>query len=169
MTEKVADHRRRLRGPSGLERRSPGRAACQVVGAAARLDGTGHDVARLRGAQRPGGGEQNQRRNGLDYVRTAWSKGLPTHIVLLRHILRPALVQIITVFGVAFSALLAGSVLVEYVFSWPGLGQYAYRSTTGLDLPSITGITLFVAAVYVGINFVVDVLYGVIDPRIRLR
>jgi peptide/nickel transport system permease protein len=106
---------------------------------------------------------------GRDYVRNAWAKGVPAHRVMIRHVLRPALVPIITVAGLAFGTLLAGAVLVERVFSWPGLGQYAYRSANGLDLPAIMGVTLFVAAVYIVINLFVDVLYGVIDPRIRLR
>jgi peptide/nickel transport system permease protein len=59
-------------------------------------------------------------------------------------------------------------VLVENIFSWPGIGQYAYHSATTLDLPAIMGVSLFVAVVYIVINFLVDVLYGVIDPRIRI-
>ena len=84
------------------------------------------------------------------------------------HVLRPALVSIITVAGVAFGSLLSGTVLVENIFSWPGVGQYAYRSAVNLDLPAIMGVSLFVALVYIVVNLVVDLLYGVIDPRIRL-
>jgi len=105
---------------------------------------------------------------GNDYVRAARLKGLPEHVVVLRHVLRPALVAIITVAGVAFGNLLSGTVLVENVFSWPGVGQYAYRSAVNLDLPAIMGVSLFVALVYIVINLAVDLLYGVIDPRIRL-
>ena len=103
-----------------------------------------------------------------DYVRAARLKGLPEHVVVLRHVLRPALVAIITVAGVAFGSLLAGTVLVENIFSWPGVGQYAYHSAVNLDLPAIMGVSLFVALVYIVINLAVDLLYGVIDPRIRL-
>jgi peptide/nickel transport system permease protein len=103
-----------------------------------------------------------------DYVRAARLKGLPEHVVVLRHVLRPALVAIITVAGVAFGNLLAGTVLVENIFSWPGVGQYAYHSAVNLDLPAIMGVSLFVALVYIVINLAVDLLYGVIDPRIRL-
>jgi peptide/nickel transport system permease protein len=106
---------------------------------------------------------------GKEYVLNAWAKGLPSRVVLLRYILRPALIPVITVSGLAFGTLLSGAVLVERVFSWPGLGQYAYRSASGLDLPAIIGVTLFVAIVYIGVNLVVDVLYTVIDPRIRVR
>lgn len=102
-----------------------------------------------------------------DYVRAAHAKGLPLGTVVRRHVLRAALVPIITVVGTAFASLLAGTVLVEQIFSWPGIGSYAYRSATNLDLPGIMGVTLFVAVVYITVNFVVDVLYGLIDPRIR--
>ncbi len=104
---------------------------------------------------------------GNDYVRSAWAKGLPTGTIIRRHVLRAALVPIITVLGTAFASLLAGTVLVEQIFAWPGIGEYAYRSATNLDLPAIVGVTLFVAVVFIAVNFVVDVLYGVIDPRIR--
>lgn len=103
-----------------------------------------------------------------DYVRTARAKGLPERTVIRRHVLRPALVPILTVFGVAFGSLLSGTVLVEKIFSWPGIGQYAYDSALNLDLPSIMGVSLVVATIYIVINFIVDVLYGVIDPRIRV-
>ncbi|MET3805805.1 peptide/nickel transport system permease protein [Nakamurella sp. UYEF19] len=105
---------------------------------------------------------------GNDYVRAARAKGLPERVVVMRHVLRPALVSIITVAGVAFGSLLSGAVLVESIFSWPGLGAYAYLSAINLDLPAIMGVSLVVAVVYIGLNLLVDVLYGVIDPRIRL-
>lgn len=105
---------------------------------------------------------------GNDYVNAARAKGLPAHTVLLRHVLRAALPSIITVAGLALANVLTGTVLVEQIFSWPGIGQYAYRSATNLDLPSIMGVTIFVAIVYTLTNLVVDVLYTVIDPRVRL-
>jgi peptide/nickel transport system permease protein len=105
---------------------------------------------------------------GNDYVRAARAKGLPERVVILRHVLRPALVAIITVASVAFGGLLSGAVLVENIFSWPGLGQYAYRSAVNLDLPAIMGVSVVVAAIYIIMNLLVDLLYGVIDPRIRL-
>ncbi len=103
-----------------------------------------------------------------DYVRAARAKGLPERTVVVRHVLRAALPAVITVIGLAFANVMTGAVLVENIFSWPGIGQYAYRSATTLDLPAIMGVSLFVAVVYVVVNFVVDVLYGVIDPRIRI-
>jgi peptide/nickel transport system permease protein len=105
---------------------------------------------------------------GNDYVRAARAKGLPERNVLVRHVLRAALPSVVTVIGLVFANVLTGTVLVETIFSWPGIGQYAYRSAVTLDLPAIMGVSLFVAVVYITINFAVDVLYGVIDPRIRV-
>jgi peptide/nickel transport system permease protein len=105
---------------------------------------------------------------GNDYVRAARAKGLPEEVVLRRHVLRAALPSVVTVIGLVFANVLTGTVLVETIFAWPGIGQYAYRAAVNLDLPAIMGVSLFVAAVYIGVNFVVDVLYGVIDPRIRV-
>jgi peptide/nickel transport system permease protein len=103
-----------------------------------------------------------------DYVRAARAKGIPEGVVVRRHVLRAALPSVITVLGLVFANVLTGAVLVESIFAWPGVGQYAYRSAVTLDLPAIMGVSLFVAVVYVSVNFVVDVLYGVIDPRIRI-
>lgn len=105
---------------------------------------------------------------GNDYVRAARAKGLPEHVVVIRYVLRAALPAIVTVIGLLFANILTGAVLVENIFSWPGIGQYAYQSAINLDVQAIAGVSLFVAVVYVSVNFVVDVLYGVIDPRIRL-
>ncbi|MEO9175867.1 MAG: ABC transporter permease, partial [Gaiellales bacterium] len=104
-----------------------------------------------------------------DYVRAARSKGMPSRIVILRHILRAAMPSIITVIGLSFANVMTGTVLVEKIFSWPGIGLYAYNSASTLDLPAIMGVSLFVAIVYITINFIVDVLYGVIDPRLRIQ
>jgi peptide/nickel transport system permease protein len=103
-----------------------------------------------------------------DYVRTARAKGLPERAVILGHILRAASPPVITVIGLAFGNVMTGTVLVENIFSWPGIGQYSFRSATTLDLPSIVGVMLFVALVYILANLVVDILYGMIDPRVRL-
>ncbi len=104
---------------------------------------------------------------GNDYVRAARAKGLPESTVVRRHVLRPALVSVITVAGVAFANLLSGTVLVEKIFSWRGVGEYAFTSALALDLPAIMGVSLVVAVVYVLVNLVVDVTYGLVDPRIR--
>jgi len=105
---------------------------------------------------------------GNDYVRGARAKGLPERIVVLRYILRAALPSVVTVLGLVFANVLTGAVLVEKIFSWPGIGQYAYQAAVNLDVQAIAGVSIFVAVVYVTVNFIVDVLYGVIDPRIRI-
>ncbi|KAB8194456.1 ABC transporter permease subunit [Nonomuraea phyllanthi] len=106
---------------------------------------------------------------GQDYVRAARAKGLPGRTILFTYVLRSALVPVITVAGLAFGSLLSGTVLVEAIFAWPGVGQYAYKSATTLDLPAVMGVGLVVGVVYLVINLIVDVLYGVIDPRVRLQ
>jgi peptide/nickel transport system permease protein len=106
---------------------------------------------------------------GNDYVRAARAKGLPERVVVRRYILRAALPAVITVLGLVFANVLTGAVLVEKIFSWPGIGQYAYQAAVNLDVPAIAGVSLFVAVVYITVNFIVDILYGLIDPRIRVR
>jgi peptide/nickel transport system permease protein len=103
-----------------------------------------------------------------DYIRAARAKGLPARSIVFRHILRAALPSIVTVIGLAFANVMTGAVLVEDIFSWPGLGQYGYLSAIHLDLPAIAGVSLFIAGVYVTVNFIVDILYGLLDPRIRV-
>ena len=104
-----------------------------------------------------------------DYVRTARAKGLPARIVVFRHVARPAIAPVVTIVGLAFGNVMTGTVLVESIFSWPGIGQFSYISSTSLDLPAIVGVMLFVGFVYIAINLAVDVLYGVIDPRLKVR
>lgn len=102
---------------------------------------------------------------GADYIRTARAKGLRERAVIFRHALRNALVPVVTLSGVAFAQLLTGTVLTETIFSWPGLGRYAFQSALALDVPAITGITLLVALIYLIINFLVDFSYVFLDPR----
>lgn len=104
-----------------------------------------------------------------EYVRAAIAKGLPRRIIVWRHVFRAGLLPVLTVSGLMFASLLGGAVLVEQVLSWPGLGQYAYKSAISLDLQAILGVTLFIAVVYTAINLLVDVLYSVIDPRIGAK
>lgn len=103
-----------------------------------------------------------------DYVRTARAKGVSEFAVVRRHALRNAMIPTITVIGLTFASLLAGAVLTETIFSWPGLGQFAVRMALKLDYPGLIGVTLVVAVVYIIVNFIVDVLYGILDPRIRI-
>ena len=105
---------------------------------------------------------------GEDYVRTARAKGLGEHAVLIRHAARNGLIPIVTVMGVNFGRLLSGAVVIETVFAWPGLGLYAFRSATSLDLPAIMGVGIVVATIYILANLLVDIAYAIIDPRIRV-
>ena len=105
---------------------------------------------------------------GNDYVRAGRAKGLGSGTVIGTYVLRAASGSILTVTGVAFGGLLAGTVLIETVFNWPGLGLYAYRSATTADLNSIMGVTLFVSVSYILVNLIVDLCYMVVDPRVRL-
>lgn len=103
-----------------------------------------------------------------DYVRTARAKGLGELPVVVLHALRNALIPVVTVTGLAFASLLSGAVLTETVFAWPGIGRYAVTASANLDYPAILGVTILTAVIYIGVNFAVDVLYGVLDPRIRV-
>ncbi len=105
---------------------------------------------------------------GQDYVRTARAKGLGSGSVIVRHALRNALIPVVTVFGLQFGNLLAGAVIVETVFSRPGLGRLIVGGILAKDFPLVQGTVLFVAAAYVLINVVVDVVYAYVDPRIRI-
>jgi peptide/nickel transport system permease protein len=102
---------------------------------------------------------------GEDYVRTARAKGLLESQVLLRHVLRNACIPLITEAGLQFGRLLSASFLVEVVFSWPGVSNYAVRSTTSVDLPAVMGVVLLYATLYLVVNFLVDVGYAAVDPR----
>ncbi|PWJ53810.1 peptide/nickel transport system permease protein [Quadrisphaera granulorum] len=103
-----------------------------------------------------------------EYVRAARAKGLGPGRVVVGYVLRGASLPILTVVGIAFGSLLSGTVLVESVFAWPGLGTYAYQAASNLDLPGIMGVGLVVGVIYLVLNLIVDVLYGVLDPRVRL-
>jgi peptide/nickel transport system permease protein len=102
-----------------------------------------------------------------DYVRTARAKGASEAAVVGKHTLRNALIPVVTVGGIQLGQLMAGAIILESVFSLPGLGRLALGAISARDLPVVQGVTLFVAAVIVAINFVVDVAYGLLDPRIR--
>ena len=103
-----------------------------------------------------------------DYVRTARAKGLPRWDVLVRHAARNALIAVLTVVGLSFGGLLSGAVVTETVFAWPGLGSYAFQSSTSLDIPAIMGVGIIIASIYIVVNLLVDVAYAAIDPRIRI-
>jgi peptide/nickel transport system permease protein len=103
-----------------------------------------------------------------DYIRTARAKGLPERTVVLKHGLRAALTPIVTIFGLDVGLLLGGAVLTETVFSLPGIGRFAIDAIGQNDLPEVLGVTLFGAFFIVMANLIVDILYAVIDPRVRL-
>ncbi len=102
-----------------------------------------------------------------DYITLARSKGLTERIVIYRHALRNALIPTVTVIGLAFGGLITGAVLTETIFNWPGLGRWAVRAIFFSDIAAITGFTLLVALIFVSANLIVDLVYGVLDPRIR--
>jgi ABC-type dipeptide/oligopeptide/nickel transport system permease component len=106
---------------------------------------------------------------GEDYVRTARAKGLPEHRVILVHALRNALLPVITIVGLQFGSLLSGAIVVEKVFSRPGLGSELVAAIFARNYPVVQGLVLVIATIYVIVNILVDLAYGLVDPRIRRR
>lgn len=104
-----------------------------------------------------------------DYIRTAYAKGFHLPPVIFRHALKNALLPIVTVVGLQTGALLGGAVVTETVFAWPGVGQLAVNAIASRDYPVVQGVVLVSALIFVIINLVVDLLYSVLDPRIRYR
>ncbi len=102
-----------------------------------------------------------------DYVRTAKAKGLGGALVLFRHALKNAALPVVTIIGLQMGTLLAGAVLTETIFAWPGIGRWVYDGILGRDYPIVQGGTLVIALIFVVVNFTVDILYAVLDPRIR--
>jgi dipeptide transport system permease protein len=102
-----------------------------------------------------------------DYVRTARAKGLTARRVTGVHALRNALLPVVTVIGLSVSGLMAGAVLTETIFSWPGVGHWLIDSIGRRDYPALQGGVMLISAVVIGVNLIVDLVYGVIDPRIR--
>ena len=103
-----------------------------------------------------------------DYMRTARAKGLRERKVISLHGMRNALIPVVTVIGLAYGNLLVGSILIESIFAYPGIGRYMFRASTSQDFPAIMGVSLLIAVIYVGVNFVVDICYYFLDPRIRI-
>jgi peptide/nickel transport system permease protein len=104
-----------------------------------------------------------------DYVRTARAKGLSPRTVMYRHVLRTALMPIITIVGLNLPAVVTGAAVTESVFGWPGMGRLVVDSATTRDYPVVMAVTVLVACTVVVINLLTDVLYAVVDPRITLR
>jgi peptide/nickel transport system permease protein len=104
-----------------------------------------------------------------DYVRTAEAKGLTAAVIRRRHLLRNAMLPVVTTIGLQLGLLLSGAILTETVFAFPGIGQEIYSSILNKDYAVLQGAILFIAVLYVVINLIVDLLYGVLDPRVRVR
>lgn len=104
-----------------------------------------------------------------DYIRTARSKGLSERVVVYKHAFRNALIPIVTVIGNYFAGLFAGAIITEYVFNWPGIGSATINAITQRDYPVVMGIVLFIAAIFVISNLIVDITYALIDPRVKLK
>lgn len=104
-----------------------------------------------------------------DFIRTERAKGLPERLVVYKHAVRNAMIPVITVIGLNFGLLLAGAILTETVFSWPGIGRYAVNAVRMRDYPAVQGCVLFFAFVFVVVNLITDIIYVYIDPRIHYR
>ncbi|WP_427110049.1 ABC transporter permease [Lysinibacillus xylanilyticus] len=105
----------------------------------------------------------------LDYVRTVRSKGMSEQNVMYKHVLKNSMIPILTVFGLIMAEVVAGTIIVEQVFSLPGVGQLLITAISNRDFPLVQGIVMYITVAVVMINFTVDILYSVLDPRIRLR
>ena len=104
---------------------------------------------------------------GQDYIRTAQSKELPWWKILIKHALPNSMIPVLTVIGTDFGSYLSGAVLTESIFGWPGIGRLALGAIMSRDFPVVQGTVLFMAMMFICVNLIVDILYGVIDPRIR--
>ena len=104
-----------------------------------------------------------------EFVRTARASGLDTRTVIITYAFRNAMLPVVTTLGMVFSFLLGANVLVEKVFAWPGIGSYAVEALLQSDFAPVQGFVLTMAVLYVVLNLVIDILYGVIDPRVRLE
>src|SRR5262245_17996529 len=104
-----------------------------------------------------------------DFVRTARASGLPSRTVIVTYAFRNAMLPVVTTLGMVFSFLLGANVLVEKVFAWPGIGSYAVEALITSDFAPVQGFVLTMAVLYVALNLIIDILYGVIDPRVRLE
>lgn len=105
---------------------------------------------------------------GQDYVRTARAKGISEFKVIVKHALRNALNPVITTVSAWFAGLLAGTYFIEYIFNWPGIGMFTIDSILKLDYPAIQGSVLFAAVIFVIVNFIVDILYATVDPKVKI-
>jgi peptide/nickel transport system permease protein len=105
---------------------------------------------------------------GEDFIRTARAKGLPQRMVLWRHALRNALIPVVTIVGLQFSFLLAGTIIIENVFYLPGLGRLIFQAITQRDLIVVESVVMLLVAAVIAVNILVDVSYAIVDPRLRV-
>jgi peptide/nickel transport system permease protein len=104
-----------------------------------------------------------------DYIRTAWSKGLPERAIVLRHALKNALIPVVSLIGLQMPLYIGGSVIIEAIFRLPGVGLFFFEALTRLDYPVVQSVNLIIAAMVVGLNLAIDLSYAFLDPRIRYR
>jgi peptide/nickel transport system permease protein len=104
-----------------------------------------------------------------DYIRTAWSKGLPERAIVLRHALKNAMIPVVSLVGLQTPLYIGGSVIIEAIFRLPGVGLFFFEALTRLDYPVVQSVNLIVAAMVVGLNLIIDLSYAFLDPRIRYR
>jgi peptide/nickel transport system permease protein len=104
-----------------------------------------------------------------DYIRTAWSKGLPERAIVLRHALKNAMIPVVSLIGLQTPLYIGGSVIIEAIFRLPGVGLFFFEALTRLDYPVVQSVNLIVAAMVVGLNLAIDLSYAFLDPRIRYR
>jgi peptide/nickel transport system permease protein len=104
-----------------------------------------------------------------EYVKTARAKGLPESTVLLKHALKNSLIPVVTVIGLQFGTLLAGAIITETIFSWPGIGRLTIQAINSRDYPLVQGCILMIASTYVAVNLLTDLVYGFLDPRIKYQ
>jgi len=106
---------------------------------------------------------------GQDYIRTARAKGLPERVVIYKHALKNALIPVVTIVGLQFGTLLTGAIITETIFAWPGLGRLTIQSISRRDYPLVQGCILMISLTYILVNLATDLLYTVLDPRIRYQ
>ena len=104
-----------------------------------------------------------------DYIRTAWAKGLRERVVVIRHVLKNALIPVITIVGLQFPFLIGGAVIIERIFNLPGLGRYLLESVSQREYFAVSGINMVVAVMVLALNLVVDLSYAYLDPRVRYQ
>ena len=104
-----------------------------------------------------------------DYIRTAWSKGLRERVVVVRHATKNALIPVVTLIGMSLPILVGGSVIIENIFNLPGLGRLMVVALNNRDYPVVSGINLFFATVVIGVNLTIDLMYPLLDPRVRYK